>query len=344
MKWIAFVLLIVQNTTLVLLMRYSLTKSADHYIVTTAVAMMEIVKVSACLIYERLTASSNRNFFEKIKREVLNKPKACMLLAVPSILYTIQNNLLYVALANLDAGNYLVCYQLKLLTTAVFSVLILNKKIKGIQWFSLVLLTIGITLAQLDATSKKVTLHASSEKTDETNAKDIIKLNQNPTIGFICVILASITSGFAGALMEKLLKTPNTSVFIQNIQMGITSIIIAFLCVWTKDYDKVQSVGFFYGYNASVFCVIFFQAIGGIIVAAVVKYADSIVKGFGSSMSIVASCCIDALFFDFQPTFQFILGAILVNYSMIIYSLQQFSLTPILISMGFLPEQSPLPK
>jgi hypothetical protein len=42
MKWVALVLLVVQNTALVLLMRFSLTGSSDHYIVTTAVASMEV--------------------------------------------------------------------------------------------------------------------------------------------------------------------------------------------------------------------------------------------------------------------------------------------------------------
>jgi len=62
--------------------------------------------------------------------------------------------------------------------------------------------------------------------------------------------------------------------------------------------------------------VIVLQAIGGLVVAAVVKYADNILKGFGSSISIVISCVLEFLFFDFHPTVKFILGALLVNYSM----------------------------
>ena len=42
MKWVALFLLVVQNTALVLLMRSSLPTPGEHYIVTTAVACMEV--------------------------------------------------------------------------------------------------------------------------------------------------------------------------------------------------------------------------------------------------------------------------------------------------------------
>ena len=41
-----------------------------------------------------------------LRDEILNKPWETLKLAVPSGLYTIQNNLLYVALSNLDAATY----------------------------------------------------------------------------------------------------------------------------------------------------------------------------------------------------------------------------------------------
>ena len=40
------------------------------------------------------------------KNEIVNKPRETMKLLIPSGLYTIQNNLLFVALTNLDAATY----------------------------------------------------------------------------------------------------------------------------------------------------------------------------------------------------------------------------------------------
>lgn len=42
--------------------------------------------------------------------EIVNKPMETLKLAIPSGIYTLQNNLLYVALSNLDAATYQVLY------------------------------------------------------------------------------------------------------------------------------------------------------------------------------------------------------------------------------------------
>jgi UDP-sugar transporter A1/2/3 len=62
----------------------------------------------------------------ELNTHVVNAPVEMLKLSVPSFLYTVQNNLLYLALTNLDAATYQVCYQLKILTTAVFSMVLLQ--------------------------------------------------------------------------------------------------------------------------------------------------------------------------------------------------------------------------
>ena len=52
------------------------------------------------------------------------------------------------------------------------------------------------------------------------------------------------------------------------------------------------------------------QAVGGLVVAVVVKYADNILKGFAASFSIITSCILTMILFDFRPNTMFIGGAV----------------------------------
>ncbi len=102
--------------------------------------------------------------------------------------------------------------------------------------------------------------------------------------------------------------------------MGIPSIILSYLTVYVEDWETVQTKGFFVGYSKTVWTVIFVQAVGGLIVAVVVKYADNVLKTFASSFGIVISCIVSAIFFDFHPNLAFLIGASFVVASTVLYS------------------------
>ena len=77
--------------------------------------------------------------------------------------------------------SYQVTYQLKILTTALFSVCLLKKQIQPMQWISLLMLTIGVALVQLPEDT------FSSHETDESDKElsEVLSL-------FIATIEASI--------------------------------------------------------------------------------------------------------------------------------------------------------
>ena len=140
--------------------------------------------------------------------EILMKPWETSKLIVPSGLYAVQNNLLYLALSNLDAATYQVTYQLKILTTALFSVVMLKKHITGMQWLALVVLTTGVALVQLPG----------GGGSDEAVPVD---RHVNRTVGLAAVLTACVSSGLAGVYFEMLVKTgKQTSIVIRNLQLG----------------------------------------------------------------------------------------------------------------------------
>mmetsp|Transcript_19543 Transcript_19543/g.23954 ORF Transcript_19543/g.23954 Transcript_19543/m.23954 type:complete len:401 (-) Transcript_19543:111-1313(-) len=314
-------LLVAQMVGLVLLMRYTRTrhganesstsndKSGEQmnelYISSTAVFLMECTKFIICLIVVFIQSDSSAlRLLDELHEHIWMSPYEVLKLCVPSFLYTVQNNLLYLALTNLDAATYQVCYQLKILTTAIFSAFILGRRFSLLKWTSLMVLTVGVVIVE----------NSGKEDSESDNS------GQNRFLGLTAVLCAACTSGFSGVYFEKILKGSKTSLWIRNIQMGLPSIIISFLTVYAHDAQEVASKGFFSGYNSSVWMVIFVQAVGGLIVAIVVKYADNVLKVFASSFSIIISCFVSTIFFDFHPNLYFCLGASLVILSTVMYS------------------------
>lgn len=306
LKQLSLVLLTLQNALLILVMRYTRTRKGDMYFATTAVVLSEGLKVLTSMM---ILAAQEGTFIKLmcyLRDNIWRQPLDCLKVSVPAFIYTLQNNLLYIALSNLDAATFQVSYQLKILTTALFSVLMLKKKLSPQQWSSLVILFVGVALVQFRPEDSK------SSKTATTD--------QRPSVGLFAVILSCFMSGFAGVYFEKILKGTKQSLWLRNVQLGSMSVIIGLITMEIKDGPKIQERGFFFGYDYVVWIVIVFQSLGGLLVAVVVKYADNILKGFATSAAIVLSCIASIYLFDFKLSFPFTTGAFLVIISVYIYS------------------------
>jgi len=128
-------------------------------------------------------------------------------------------------------------------------------------------------------------------------------------LGIGITVLATIISGFSGVYVEKVLKHTPTSIWIRNIQIGVYTIILGFIFgVLLMDGKTVFEKGFFTGYSIWTWIAIIFHSLGGLLITFVVKYADNILKNFASSISIVFTCLISAIWFEFQITLFFCIG------------------------------------
>ena len=322
LKWVALCLCVLQTTSLVLLMRYSRTHTMPTpYLTSTAVVVAEVGKVVTCVAILTLQAGGDVPAVRRLLHaEIVAKPLETLKLAVPAGLYTLQNNLLFVALSNLDAAVYQVTYQLKILTTAVFSVLMLGRSLGRLQTVSLFFLMAGVALVQIanhKAPHEQTDGVAATSTRDEA-AQSIVP-TQNAMLGLVCVLCSCCSSGFAGVYFEKILKGSRTSVWVRNVQLGAFSAVLGLSgCFW-HDGAKIAHDGFFQGYNGTVWGVVFLQAAGGLVIAVVIKYADNILKGFATSISIVLSTLISVYFFHFGLSFGFLVGAGLVIGAVFMY-------------------------
>lgn len=119
LKYVSLVILIFQNATLILSVRYTRTLGGNMYISTTAVVAAEVMKVVACvfiLVYQR---GSLLRFYTLLMEQVLRNWKDTLKLSVPALLYTLQNNLQYVAVSNLDAATFQVSCSPIMITSSV---------------------------------------------------------------------------------------------------------------------------------------------------------------------------------------------------------------------------------
>jgi len=310
LKWVSLFVLVFQNSFLALILRYSKTLP-DKYLSSTAVVCSECLKFFTSVLFHviqrvREIKPPERYNYKMLLDELFGKESDCLKVMVPAVLYLIQNNLQYFSASKLDAATYQVSYQMKIITTAIFSVIILKRSLFKHQWISVFMLAFGIALVQFP----------TGDST--TNSSDNAMIDK--IIGVISVLIACILSGVAGVYFEKILKKSKVTLWARNVQLSLFSIIPGyFIGVLLMDGETVKEKGFFGGYTRWTVLAILFQAFGGILVAVVVKYADNILKGFATSISIILSCTISYFAFDFNITLIFMLGCSLVMYATYLY-------------------------
>ena len=300
------ILLAVQNCSKNLLLRFVM-KEHPKFLTSAAVLGVETVKLLLSLMYiglvEKKPLMSAVEFVKQDKRNTI-------LMAVPATLYSIQMTLEYIALGNIDASVFSVLVQTKLLATAGCAVIILRKSIKKVQLVSLVLLTIGVMLCNMKEGS---TSDLDSEEGDTTK-------------GILATLSIAACSGFASVYTEKVIKAkrkinddlPSSQtepskkeqygLAYTQVQLAFVSLVIMGMYCATMELDVIIEKGLWHGFNGAAYVSIFVSAIGGLIVAAVLKFADAVLKGYATAISVVLTGVFSMILFGTQLNVLYFLG------------------------------------
>merc|ERR1719263_689073 len=92
--------------------------------------------------------------------------------------------------------------------------------------------------------------------------------------------------------------------------------------MYINDWNQIREFGIMQGFdNVVVWLVVLLIGVGGLLVAATMKYADNIVKCFATAIAIVLDIVLSIPIFHFIPSWSFVVGAPLVIFATILYSM-----------------------
>jgi len=210
-----------------LLLASASQRQPTRYLNSTAVTLSELIKVAISLIgiaaTERLML---RGLLRAAHQTLLGQPQQLLKVAVPALLYTVQNNVIYASLAHIDSVTFQITYQLKLVSSLLAARLLLKKPVARTKWLSVALLTLGVVFVQLSLQDDAAAAAADAAESDDESPVDAAAsaaaaaaARRSRAKGIVGVLVACGCSGLAGAAMELLLKEDSQSLPRRNLQV-----------------------------------------------------------------------------------------------------------------------------
>ncbi|SRR5216683_86155 len=208
---------------------------------------------------------------------------------------------------------------MKILTTAAFSVVLLRRKLSPLKWLALFFLAIGVGIVQIQC---------NVIKNPSGNRPSADVHTMIPFKGFLAVAAACFTSGLAGVYFEMVIKNSTADLWVRNVQLSLFSLLPALVPIimapspspGTPAHTVPSLTHLFANFTPWAWATVLTQVLGGLVTALVIKYADNIMKGFATSLSIVISFLASVGLFHFHITASFIVGASVVLTATWLYS------------------------
>lgn len=170
-----------------------------------------------------------------------------------------------------------------------------------------------------------------AEETEAADAKAPVTVDsthQNLTLGLAAVTVGCFSSALAGVYFEKVIKTKKDpgndggaegagpSLWMRNIQMAFFSVIIAL----ARNRGSASEKPLLHGFTGWVWGIVALQAGGGLLVAATIKYADNVLKGFALAVAVVVSTALSVNVFGTHLSIMFYPGSLVILGSVYIFS------------------------
>jgi UDP-galactose transporter len=224
---------------------------------------------------------------------------------VLGLLYSIQNNLVFVTLLYIDPGSMEVIGQLKIPLTAYLLYLVFHKRYRRMQIIGLSIITLGAVMVRLELVQCLI----GHQEEDSVCG--------SAPIGVSLILIMCLISSCAGVANEYMLKKEeeNGSLFWQNVQLYTSTILFNMLNVVFRNRNNSEFwvlKNIFHGYTWITWLLVFNIALVGIGVSVTLKFADNIVHVVGTALAMVFSMLFTVMMTEYILQVYAIIGIVMV--------------------------------
>jgi UDP-sugar transporter A1/2/3 len=183
-RFVVLVVLSLQNSLFTLLRRYSQGILLESYSKYECLLLGEFMKMifSAWMIRNELQVDMEGKRAESTRSRLAYLVRTSRKLIGLALIYGAMNILSFVSLRNIGAGLFTIFAQTKIITTATFSAVILQRSYSWTKWRALTSLMVGVVLF-----SHPIWDHSSSLTSSNPDA--------NPWVGTVAVLIEVLLSG-----------------------------------------------------------------------------------------------------------------------------------------------------
>ena len=215
--------------------------------------------------------------------------------AIPALLFAAQNNLVYFALQDLDPPTFQLWACFKLIPVGVFSRILLGRRLTPVQWCALMLLALGMA------------------NTTQGGGGGGGKMAEHQLRGIATLVFNGCLSGLSTVVNEWLIKfqDPRAPLMFKNLQIYVYGSLICAAAASPRSMTALLV--------PLPMIIVLTNACAGLCVSAVLKYCDSLVKGFSTSVSVLLAMVASSLLFDFHLTRPFTIGSAVVCCAFYLY-------------------------
>lgn len=307
-KAIAGACLVCVQTSVGLL--YKLSQAATggfHYSTVSAIAIAEMIKLGLSLSFHIYDKANLPNDGESAvaaawrTAEAQLSRSAVFYIWILSLLYAFNNQLSFYVYTMADPGTIYLFKGAATVITASIQCAFVGKTFSLNQWKAMFIQGVGMIVIQYNSCKGK---------------------GIYPLSAYLLMALTVVFSSFCGVCNEYVVKNFKIGLNVQNAVLylgGAWMNVLAFLLLPNPN-SKQADIGFFDGYtNPLALGVVASNALIGLAITAVYKYADAIIKCIASDVTAVVLCILSALFFGLDSSVTMWCGVIVVCFAVHFY-------------------------